>query len=89
MTASGHWRTVRLSPTASASGSTRSQAERRIFHGGGLPGFDALGSRTCPNEDLAIAVLCNTDGDATMEVADAMAGLVLGAPDAKTRRPSQ
>lgn len=59
---------------------------RRLFHGGGLPGFDAWAAYV-PDEDLALAVLCNTDGDAAMEVADTMAGLLLGAPDAKTRRP--
>jgi D-alanyl-D-alanine carboxypeptidase len=59
---------------------------RRFFHGGGLPGFDAWAAYV-PSEDLAVAVLCNTDGDVAMEVADAMAGLVLGAPDARTRRP--
>jgi CubicO group peptidase (beta-lactamase class C family) len=59
---------------------------RRLFHGGGLPGFDAWAVYV-PGDDLAVAVLCNTDGDAAMEVADAMAGLVLGVPDAKTRRP--
>ena len=58
----------------------------RLFHGGGLPGFDAF-ALTVPDEDLAVAVLCNTDGDAAMEVADAMAGLLLGAPGTKTRRP--
>jgi len=61
---------------------------RRLFHGGGLPGFDAWAAYV-PDEDLAVAVLCNTDGDAGMEVADAMAGLVLGAPDAKTQRPGR
>jgi len=59
---------------------------RRYFHGGGLPGFDAWAAYV-PSEDLAVAVLCNTDGDVAMEVADAMAGLVLGVPDAKTPRP--
>lgn len=59
---------------------------RRLFHGGGLPGFDAWAAHV-PDADLAVAVLCNTDGDAAMEVADAMAGLVLGVPDAKTSRP--
>jgi CubicO group peptidase (beta-lactamase class C family) len=58
----------------------------RLCHGGGLPGFDAWAAYV-PDDDLAVAVLCNTDGDVAMEVADAMAGLVLGAPDAKTRRP--
>ncbi len=58
----------------------------RLFHGGGLPGFDAWAAYV-PGDGLAVAVLCNTDGDAAMEVADAMAGLVLGVPDAKTRRP--
>ncbi len=59
---------------------------RRLFHGGGLPGFDAWAAYV-PDEDLAVAVLCNTDGEEAMEVADAMAGLLLGAPDARTRRP--
>jgi CubicO group peptidase (beta-lactamase class C family) len=59
---------------------------RRLFHGGGLPGFDAWAAYV-PDADLAVAVLCNTDGDAAMEVADAMTGLVLGAPGAKTQRP--
>ena len=59
---------------------------RRYFHGGGLPGFDAWAAYV-PGEDLAVAVVCNTDGDVAMEIADAMAGLVLGAPDAKTQRP--
>lgn len=59
---------------------------RRLFHGGGLPGFDAWAAYV-PGDDLAVAVLCNTDGDAAMEVADAMAGLVLGAPGARTQRP--
>jgi D-alanyl-D-alanine carboxypeptidase len=59
---------------------------RRLFHGGGLPGFDAWAAYI-PGDDLAVAVLCNTDGDVAMEVADAMAGLVLGAPGAKTQRP--
>jgi len=59
---------------------------RRLFHGGGLPGFDAWAAYV-PGDDLAVAVLCNTDGDVAMEVADAMAGLVLGAPSAKTQRP--
>ena len=59
---------------------------RRFFHGGGLPGFDAFAAYV-PGDDFAVAVLCNTDGDAAMEIADAMAGLVLGAPDAKTQRP--
>ena len=60
--------------------------KRRFFHGGGLPGFDAWAAHV-PGDDLAVAVLCNTDGDVAMEVADAMAGLVLGAPGAKTQRP--
>lgn len=60
--------------------------KRRLFHGGGLPGFDAWAAYV-PGDDLAVAVLCNTDGDVAMQVADAMAGLVLGAPDAKTVRP--
>ena len=59
---------------------------RRLFHGGGLPGFDAWAAFV-PGDDLAVAVLCNTDGNAAMEVADEMAGLVLGAPGAKTQRP--
>ena len=59
---------------------------RRLFHGGGLPGFDAWAAYV-PDEDLAVAVLCNTDGDTAMEVADAMTGLALGVPDAKTPRP--
>lgn len=59
---------------------------RRFFHGGGLPGFDAWAAYV-PADDLAVAVLCNTDGDVAMEVADAMAGLVLGVPGAKTQRP--
>jgi CubicO group peptidase (beta-lactamase class C family) len=59
---------------------------RRYFHGGGLPGFDAWAAYV-PGDDLAVAVVCNTDGDAAMEIADAMAGLVLGTPDAKTQRP--
>lgn len=61
---------------------------RRLFHGGGLPGFDAWAAYV-PDEDLAVAVLCNTDGEVAMEVADAMAGLVLGVPDAKTVRPGR
>ena len=61
---------------------------RRLFHGGGLPGFDAWAA-FFPDDDLAVAVLCNTDGDVAMEVADAMAGLLLGAPDAKTQRPGR
>lgn len=60
---------------------------RRLFHGGGLPGFDAWAAYV-PGDDLAVAVLCNTDGDTAMEVADAMAGLVLGVPGAKTERPA-
>jgi CubicO group peptidase (beta-lactamase class C family) len=60
--------------------------KRRLFHGGGLPGFDAWAAYL-PGDDLAVAVLCNTDGDVAMEVADALAGLVLGAPGAKTQRP--
>jgi len=59
---------------------------RRLYHGGGLPGFDAFAAYV-PDSDLAVAVLCNTDGDVAMEVADAMAGLALGAPGAKTQRP--
>jgi D-alanyl-D-alanine carboxypeptidase len=59
---------------------------KRLFHGGGLPGFDAWAAYI-PGDDLAVAVLCNTDGDAATEVADAMAGLLLGVPDAKTQRP--
>lgn len=59
---------------------------RRLFHGGGLPGFDAWAAYV-PGDDLAVAVLCNTDGDTAMEVADAMAGFVLGEPGAKTQRP--
>lgn len=61
---------------------------RRLFHGGGLPGFDAWAAYF-PDDDLTVAVLCNTNGDGAMEVGDAMAGLVLGAPDAKTRRPGR
>jgi CubicO group peptidase (beta-lactamase class C family) len=60
--------------------------KRRFFHGGGLPGFDAWAAYV-PGDDLAVAVLANADGDVAMEVADAMAGLVLGAPGAKTQRP--
>ncbi len=59
---------------------------RRLFHGGGLPGFDAWAAYV-PDADLAVAVLCNTDGDAAREVADAMADLVLGAPDAEDAAP--
>ena len=59
---------------------------RRLFHGGGLPGFDAWAPYV-PDEDLAVAVLCNTDGDAAIEVADAMTGLVLGVPGERTKRP--
>jgi CubicO group peptidase (beta-lactamase class C family) len=61
---------------------------RRLFHGGGLPGFDAWAAYF-PADGLAVAVLCNTDGDAAMEVADAMAGLVLGVPDAKSVVPGR
>ena len=61
---------------------------RRLFHGGGLPGFDASAA-FFPDDDLAVAVLCNSDGDTAMEVADTMAGLVLGAPDAKTQPPGR
>ncbi|HEY3349555.1 MAG TPA: serine hydrolase domain-containing protein [Thermoanaerobaculia bacterium] len=59
---------------------------KRLFHGGGLPGFDAWAAHV-PGDDLVVAVLCNTDGDVAMEVADAIAGLVLGVPGAKTVRP--
>ena len=59
---------------------------KRFFHGGGLPGFDAWAAYV-PGDGLAVAVVCNTDGDVAMEIADAMAGLVLGAPDARTQRP--
>lgn len=61
---------------------------RRYFHGGGLPGFDAWAAYI-PDEDLTVVVLCNTDGEAAMQIADAMAGLVLGAPDAKTQPPAR
>ena len=61
---------------------------RRLFHGGGLPGFDAW-AEFLPDDDLAVAVLCNTDGDTAMEVADAVAGLVLGVRDAKTAVPGR
>ena len=42
-----------------------------------------------PDEDLTVVVLCNTDGEAAMQIADAMAGLVLGAPDARTLPPGR
>jgi hypothetical protein len=34
-------------------------------------------------------VLCNTDGDGGMEVADALSGLVLGVPGARTKVPGR
>jgi CubicO group peptidase (beta-lactamase class C family) len=61
---------------------------RRFFHGGGLPGFDGWVA-FFPDDDVTVVALCNTDGDAAMEVADAMAGLVLGAPGAKTKVPGR
>ncbi len=51
----------------------------RLFHGGGLPGFDAWAAYV-PDGDLAVAVLCNTDGEEAMEVADAMLRLLLAGP---------
>jgi hypothetical protein len=61
---------------------------RLFFHAGGLPGFEAQGAYF-PDDDLTVVVLCNTDGDPAMEIADAMAGLVLGVPGAKTKRPGR
>jgi CubicO group peptidase (beta-lactamase class C family) len=61
---------------------------RRFFHGGGLPGFDGWVA-FFPDDDLTVVALCNTDGDVGMEVADAMAGLVLGVPGAKTTVPGR
>lgn len=59
---------------------------RLLFHGGGLPGFDAWATYV-PDEDLAVAVLCNTDGDEAAAVAEAIVRLLLGAPGAKEARP--
>ncbi|MFI5119271.1 MAG: serine hydrolase domain-containing protein [Thermoanaerobaculia bacterium] len=61
---------------------------RRFFHGGGLPGFDGWVA-FFPDDDLTVVALCNTDGDVGMEVADAIAGLVLGVPGAKTTVPGR
>ncbi|MGZ6971758.1 MAG: serine hydrolase domain-containing protein [Thermoanaerobaculia bacterium] len=61
---------------------------RRFFHGGGLPGFDGWAA-FFPDDDVTVVALCNTDGDVAREVADAMSGLLLGAPDAKTRVPAR
>ena len=55
------------------------EGRRRLFHGGGLPGFDAWAAYV-PDGDLAVAVLCNTDGEEAMEVADAMLRLLLARP---------
>jgi CubicO group peptidase (beta-lactamase class C family) len=61
---------------------------RRFFHGGGLPGFDGWAAYF-PDDDLTIVTLCNTDGDTAMEISDAMAGLLLGVPGAKTKVPGR
>lgn len=61
---------------------------RRFFHGGGLPGFDGWVA-FFPDDDVTVVTLCNTDGDVAREVADAMAGLVLGLPDTKTTVPGR
>lgn len=61
---------------------------RLFFHGGGLPGFDAFAAHF-PDDDLTVVVLCNTDGEAAMEIADAISGLVLGVPGAKTKAPGR
>lgn len=42
-----------------------------------------------PDDDVTVVTLCNTDGDAAMEVADALAGLVLGVPGTKTNVPGR
>jgi D-alanyl-D-alanine carboxypeptidase len=59
---------------------------RLLFHGGGLPGFDAWATYVT-DEDLAVAVLCNTDGDEAAAVAEAMVRLLLGLPGAPAKRP--
>ncbi len=61
---------------------------RRFFHGGGLPGFDGWAA-FFPDDDVTVVALCNTDGDVAMEVADAMAGLLLRAPGTKTKVPGR
>jgi len=61
---------------------------RRFFHGGGLPGFDGWVA-VFPDDDLVVAVLCNTDGDAGMEIADEIAALALGVPGTKTKVPGR
>jgi len=61
---------------------------RRFFHGGGLPGFDGWVA-FFPDDDVTVVALCNTDGDVAMEVADAMASLVLGVPGTKTKVPGR
>jgi CubicO group peptidase (beta-lactamase class C family) len=61
---------------------------RRFFHGGGLPGFDGWVA-FFPDDDVTVVTLCNTDGDGAMEIADAISGLVLGVPGAKTKVPGR
>jgi len=63
-------------------------SHRRFFHGGGLPGFDGWAAYF-PDDDVTVVTLCNTDGDVAREVADAMSGLVLCAPGAKTNVPGR
>lgn len=53
---------------------------RVLFHAGGIDGFDAM-IADYPDDDVAIAVLANTDGDLTNEIEGRIARLVLNIPD--------
>ena len=53
---------------------------RYLWHGGGLPGFDAQAAYF-PGDDLTVIVLCNTDGgDIAMHLENALSRLVLHVP---------